>query len=96
MNENFYNLNHILLKYVHVGQVSNLSTLIHIMACQWRADTLLSKQIMAFYAGAYVPFGSASVKLDSSPPSAAYMRQWTGSALVQIMACRLLGAKPLS
>ena len=30
-----------------------------------------------------------------APPSAAYMRQWTESALVQIMACRLLGAKPL-
>ena len=29
---------------------------------------------------------------NSSPPSAAYM-QWIGSALVQIMACRLFGAK---
>ena len=34
--------------------------------------------------------------INSSPPSAAYMRQWIGSALVQIMACRLNGAKPLS
>ena len=32
----------------------------------------------------------------SSPLSAAYMRQWIGSALVQIMACRLLSTKPLS
>ena len=32
--------------------------------------------------------------LSSSPPSATYMRQWIGSALVQIMACRLCGAKP--
>ena len=30
-----------------------------------------------------------------SPLCAAYMRQWTGWALVQIMACRLFGAKPL-
>ena len=29
-------------------------------------------------------------------PSAAYMRQWIVSALVQIMACGLYGAKPLS
>ena len=29
-------------------------------------------------------------------PSAAYMRQYTGSALVQIMACRLFDVKPLS
>ena len=33
---------------------------------------------------------------NSSPPSAAYMRQWIRSALVQIMVCRLFGAKPLS
>ena len=26
----------------------------------------------------------------------AYMRQWTNPSLVQIMACRLVGAKPLS
>ena len=34
--------------------------------------------------------------LNSSPPSAPYMRRWIGSALVQIMACRLFSAKPLS
>ena len=34
--------------------------------------------------------------VDSFPPSAAYMRQWIGSALAQIMACRLSGTKPLS
>ena len=34
--------------------------------------------------------------LNSSPPRAAYMRQWIGSALVQIMACRLFSAKPVS
>ena len=32
----------------------------------------------------------------SSPRSAAYIRQWIVSALVQIMACRLFGAKPSS
>ena len=30
------------------------------------------------------------------PPGAAYRRQWIGSALVRIMACRLFGANPLS
>ena len=34
--------------------------------------------------------------VNSSPLSAMYMRQWIRSALVQIMACRLFGAKPLS
>ena len=32
---------------------------------------------------------------NSSPLSAAYMRQLIGSALIQVMACRLFGAKPL-
>ena len=34
--------------------------------------------------------------VNLSHPSAAYMCQWTGPTLVQIMACRLFGAKPLS
>ena len=38
---------------------------------------------------------SLSQWVNSSAPSAAYMRQWTVSALVQAMACRLFGAKPL-
>ena len=29
------------------------------------------------------------------PPSAAYMRQWIRSALIQVMACCLFGAKLL-
>ena len=32
---------------------------------------------------------------NSSPPSAAYMRQWIRSALFQVMACCLFCAKPL-
>ena len=36
-----------------------------------------------------------SLAYSLSPPSAAYMRQWTGPALVQVMACRLFSAKPL-
>ena len=35
------------------------------------------------------------VLINLYPPSAAYMRQWIGSALFQIMACRLFGEKPL-
>ena len=39
---------------------------------------------------------SHSQYVNSSPPSPAYMRQWSGLALVQKMACRLFRAKPLS
>ena len=37
-----------------------------------------------------------NICVNSSPPSVAYMRQLIGPALVQIMASRLFGAKPLS
>ena len=37
-----------------------------------------------------------NIVVNLSPPSAAYMCQWIGSALVQMMACSLFGAKPLS
>ena len=36
------------------------------------------------------------MSFNSSLPSAAYMRQRIGQTLVQIMACRLFSAKPLS
>ena len=36
-----------------------------------------------------------NVRLNSSPPSAAYLRRQIGSALIQVMACRLSGTKPL-
>ena len=34
-----------------------------------------------------------SIFLYLSPPTFAYVRQWTGSSSVQVMACRLFGAK---
>ena len=37
-----------------------------------------------------------SMAMNSSLPSATYMRRWIGSAFIQIMTCRLFGAKPLS
>ena len=39
-----------------------------------------------------VSSGRKHTSLNPSPPSAAYMRQWTGSSLIQVMACRLFGA----
>ena len=41
-------------------------------------------------------FIEAYLRINSSLTSAVYMRQRIGSALVQIMACRPFGAKPLS
>ena len=46
--------------------------------------------------GKYCGNNNVIIILNSSRPSAAYMRQRIRSALVQIMACHLFGAKPLS
>ena len=37
-----------------------------------------------------------TINVNSSPHSAACMRRWIGSALLQIMVCRLFSTKPLS
>ena len=60
----------------------------------------------AFIMGSFTPLCTRSfefrihaaycIGFNSPPPRATYMRQWIGSALVQIMACRLFSAKPLS
>ena len=56
---------------------------------QW--ITIMFVCIMCLFAPFMVHCG-----FNSFSHSAAYMRHWTGSVLVQIMACRLFGAKPLS
>ena len=42
-----------------------------------------------------INYGYWLCEINSCPPSAANMLQWGGPALVQVMACRLFGAKPL-
>ena len=44
----------------------------------------------------WISHGLHGVLTPPPPPSGAYMRQWIGSALDQIMACHLFGAKPWS
>ena len=66
-------------------------------------DTHICDNIMQFlYPYIHVYVSGYNLHTDYTPPnpylispSAAYMRQWTGSSLVQLMACRLIGAKPL-
>ena len=39
--------------------------------------------------------GCVTANVNLLRPRDAYMRQWSGPSLIQIIACRLLGAKPL-
>ena len=78
-------------KYFHAEKYSH-----HPMWCHCLHDI----DLFSFYCKTYW-YNSLEVSrvveymLNSSPPSAAYMRHWIRSTLVQIMACCLFGAKPL-
>ena len=78
------------------GQVSMISSIV-----VWSSDelTMMSgykhSPVMSARWHAHFFVVKSSV-FNSSPPSAAYMCQWIGSTLVQIMACHLFCAKPLS
>ena len=67
--------------------------LLNMLQQQWVTDDTAQWQGSQLNSAATSPTRKA---INSSPTSAAYMRQGIGSALVQIMACHLLGAKPLS
>ena len=75
--------------------VKTCSTMIYYIQMDWyQAASNVSNNYPVTDGGC--PNLNLSHSVNSSPPSAAYMRQRIGSAMVQIMACRLFGAKPLS
>ena len=74
--------------------IYNISTLDQIMGCCLPGDKPFSETMMVSLL-MHICITQPQI-VNSSPPSAAFMCQWIRSALVQIMACRLFGAKPLS
>ena len=74
----------IALRWITLDLCDDKSTLVQVMA--W------CRQASSHYLN---PCWPRSQWVNSSPPSAAYMHQWNGSALVQVMACCLFGTKPL-
>ena len=64
--------------------LSNTGTWKYSLICKSACEILMAKKL---WKKPYV---------NSSSPRAAYMSQWIRSVLVKIMACRLVGAKPLS
>ena len=59
----------------------------------WIINSLLSPQLI--YRLTLLPNPTPQTLNSSPAPSATYMHQRTGSAMFQVMACRLFGAKPL-
>ena len=62
------------------------------MTCRLLISCLFLCQYLQI--GVLVKFSKSNF-LYTLPFSTALMRQWTGSALVQVMACRMFGAKLL-
>ena len=88
LNENIQFSIKISLKFPK-GPINNIPALLQIMAWRRPGDKALSEPLTQIC-------GNRGRWVNSSIPSAAYMRLWTGSALVQITSCRLFGDKPLS
>ena len=65
---------------------------IHLRAISYRVAKLSFSTTSWKIITATCPRGQS---VNSSPPSAEYMHQWTRSTLVQVMACHLFSAKPL-
>ena len=66
--------------------------------CVWCSYGFFHSELICCYLGqsyAYPVTCEIILKVNPSPPSAGYMRKWSGPALVETMACRLFGAKPL-
>ena len=80
LNENYHSLIKISLKSAPLDPIRNKSLLFLVMI------KLLPESILTIL----------TCYVNSSPPSSVYKRQWIESALVQIMACRIFGTKPLS
>ena len=94
----------------HVIIVNNIPALVRMMTWRREGDKSLSEPMIVcllMHECITLPQWVKSNTVDhiiikpqwvnsSPPPSATYMRLGIGSALVQIMACRLFGAKPLS
>ena len=65
-----------------------------LVACSW--STIGKQNRVNLQMTCHLSGNSKLTYPPPPPPCVAYMRQWIGSALVQITACHLLGAKPLS
>ena len=82
----------ITLKWMPEDHIDGKLTLVHIMA--WCCQATGHYPCPTWWRSMSPYDVTRPQWVNSSPPSVAYMCQWTGSALVQVMACRLFSAKP--
>ena len=111
LNENIWISLEISLKFVLKFPINNIPALVQILAWHRSGDKPLSEPMMVSFLThicvtrpqweipyTYITITWASWQLKSTATrlcSTAFFQQWTGSALVQTMACHLLNTKPL-
>ena len=84
-----------------IGRTSLVSVLVLVLeiGCTSRSALMWALHSSAIHynqSRLKIPRDRGLYQINSSPPSAAYMRQWIRWVLIKKMACRLYGAKPLS
>ena len=82
------------LKFVLKGPITNILSLVQIMAWRRPGDKPLSEPMMVSLLAHICVIRPQWV--NSFPASAAYMRPWIGSSLAKIMDWRIFGTKPSS
>ena len=70
---------------IYAAQDGDELTFIWIIYVKWKNDSQGPAPLMR---GSIYERGENQTQFNSSSPSAAYMRQWSGSAMVQVMAWR--------
>ena len=103
LNENIWILLRISLKFVPKVQINNIPALVQIMAWRRPGDKPLSEPTMVSLLThicvtrpQWVNLSWQIILFNSLKPSDTYMRLYNISTLLQILACRLFGAKPLT
>ena len=84
---------HFLHKYLPINDLEQFEN--YISFTKMAEETFQDRPAFCIFICKIWAILSTPLCVNSPPPSAAYTHQWTGSALVQVMACRLFGAKPL-
>ena len=83
------------LKLVAIEQPPSCADAIHSCSAWWESDKRTRLPITLLHKVFTSRTLSSAIDIDSSPPSAAYMCQWIGTVLVQVMAFHLFRCNPM-
>ena len=98
--QSFVMNSHEVFIHIHQGCFAGTGSIVRLQQCQWSKPDGYGKISQCITTPKHSKAKTVCIFLGiyctSSSTNASSMRPWIGSALVQIMACRLVRAKPLS